>query len=104
MVNSFSNGQGESAFHGLLRYAAKRDESKAAGFAELKVSCQRLHPKSYTVRSLPRYGVINIREGCGQLLDQMWSVTGLLQLLDDTDDDVIMDAVLVHSSIYCRAG
>ena len=35
MVNSLSSGQGERALHGRLRYAASRDDSRAAGFAEL---------------------------------------------------------------------
>ena len=35
MVNSLSSGQGDRALHGRLRYADSRDESRAAGFAEL---------------------------------------------------------------------
>lgn len=35
MVNSLSRGQGDRAVQGRLRYADSRDESRAAGFAEL---------------------------------------------------------------------
>ena len=40
MVNSLSSGQGDRALHGRLRYADSRDESRAAGFAELHVDGQ----------------------------------------------------------------
>ena len=35
MVSSLSSGHGDRALHGRLRYADSRDESRAAGFAEL---------------------------------------------------------------------
>ena len=35
MVSSLSSGQGDEALQGRLRYADSRDESRAAGFAEL---------------------------------------------------------------------
>ena len=42
MVSSLSRGQGDRALHGRLRYADSRDESRAAGFAELDDDSQQV--------------------------------------------------------------
>jgi hypothetical protein len=34
-MSSLANGQGDNAVHGLLRYKLRREERRAAGFAEL---------------------------------------------------------------------
>lgn len=44
MVNSLSSGQGECTVHGRLRYADRREDNRAAGFAELRIVISKLHP------------------------------------------------------------
>ena len=38
-INSFAKGHGESAVHGRLRYRLSLEESRAAGFADLVITC-----------------------------------------------------------------
>jgi hypothetical protein len=41
-MSSLANGQGDNAVHGLLRYKLRREERRAAGFAELLSESMRL--------------------------------------------------------------
>ena len=52
MVNSLSSGHGDRALHGRLRYAESRDESRAAGFAELRDGQHEVHGLDGTIESL----------------------------------------------------
>ena len=97
MVNSLSSGQGDKVLQGRLRYADSRDESRAAGLAELKrmvstdvVECE---------LSLPGHGIADTRQDGGKLFDQVWSVPGLFQLLDDAYHDIIVDAICVDFAV-----
>lgn len=46
--------------------------------------------------SLPGHGVAYTREDCGKLLDQVWSISSLFQLLDHTNDDIIMNTFCIN--------
>ena len=96
MVSSLSSGQGDKAVHGRLRYADSRDESSAAGFAELqKIISTEFVCLIKAEFSLPGHGIAYIRQDCGKLFDQMRPIPSLLQLLDDANHDVIIDAFFV---------
>lgn len=41
------------------------------------------------------------RKDCGKLFDQVWTITSLLQLLQDSNDDVIVDAFVVKLGVFC---
>ena len=45
--------------------------------------------------SLPSHGIAYTGQDCGKLFYQVWPISGLFQLLDDTDDDVIVYTLCV---------
>lgn len=45
--------------------------------------------------SLPGYGIAYTRQDCGKLFDQVRSIPGLFQLLDNTNHDIIIDALCI---------
>ena len=100
MVSSLSSGQGDKALHGRLRYADNLEESRADGFAELYQDDQhKIHELMEADGSIPRHGIAYTRQDGGKLFDQVWSVPGLFQLLDDTDDDIIVDALCINLTV-----
>lgn len=55
-------------------------------------------------RYSPQDRLIDGRENGGELFDQMWTVPGLLELFDDSNDDVVVDAIGVDFSAVGCAG
>lgn len=53
---------------------------------------------------LPKYSLVGSRKDGGELLDQMRSVAGLLELFNDTSDDVIFDSLDIDLCVVYRAG
>ena len=44
---------------------------------------------------LPGHGIAYTRQDCGKLLDQVWPIARLFELLNHADHDVIIDALSV---------
>jgi len=120
VISSFFSRHGDDGVNPRFRYVLRRDEMMAVGLAEL---CEVTHVSACLHRSRDREGAMCAARVCtgvgrrvvllfnkvddrsqrnGQFLHGMRTVSGLLQNLCDSRDDLIIDGGIIYFTLRRR--
>lgn len=105
-TSSFPSGHAANAVHGLFMYVASLEEIMAGWFAELQLFVSASsNEKKDIYRHLRLNNADVMRQDRGEFFKKMRSVTGLLELLYHSNNNLIVDTLGVDfETFWWRSG